>query len=76
NSRTAMPHTNFSVSEAIFHRPMVRQRMEFRIYPSIFFLTNRKSLLGGVHAPACGLNMKGLRPLHSSPGLSPLFLTV
>ncbi|MGN1251220.1 MAG: hypothetical protein ACI4XW_14185, partial [Candidatus Spyradocola sp.] len=30
------------VSEAIFHRPMVRQRLKFRIYPSVIFLTNRK----------------------------------
>ncbi|MDY4519615.1 MAG: hypothetical protein SPE01_13430, partial [Candidatus Spyradocola sp.] len=46
NSRTALPHTNFSVSEAIFHLQIVRERMEKRSHPSIFFLTyteNRSS---------------------------------
>ena len=47
--------------------------MKFSSYPSVFFLAYRKSLLGGVHAPACGLKRKGLRPLHASPGSTCLF---
>ncbi|MDY4518186.1 MAG: hypothetical protein SPE01_06155, partial [Candidatus Spyradocola sp.] len=39
NSRTALPHTNFSVSEAIFHLQIVRERMEKRSHPS-FILPN------------------------------------
>ena len=47
--------------------------MEKRIHPSLSFLAYRKSLLGGVHAPACGLKRKGLRPLPASPGSTCLF---
>ncbi|MDY4519675.1 MAG: hypothetical protein SPE01_13730 [Candidatus Spyradocola sp.] len=64
---------DFSVSEAIFHLPMGKERWKQRLRPAYSFLTYRKSLLGGVHAPACGLKMKGLRPLHASSGSTCLF---
>ena len=46
----------------------VRERMEDRTSSGLRFLTGRKSLLGGVHAPACGRKAKGRRPLRASPG--------
>ena len=61
-------YASFSVSEAIIHLPIVWEWMGKRIHPSSCFLSYRKSLLGGVHAPACGLKRKGLRPLPASPG--------
>ncbi|MDY4518569.1 MAG: hypothetical protein SPE01_08095, partial [Candidatus Spyradocola sp.] len=54
--------------EAIFLQQRFREQVKQRADLPLFALTYRKSLLGGVHAPACGLKMKGLRPLHASPG--------
>ena len=38
------------------------------IRPEIDIGSNLRLLLGDVHAAACGLLMKGLRPLHAFPG--------
>ncbi|MBR0219390.1 MAG: hypothetical protein IJQ33_09330, partial [Clostridia bacterium] len=37
--------------------------------PEIDIGSGFQPLLGDVHAAACGLLMKGLRPLHTSPGV-------
>ena len=42
-----------------FFQQRLRDRMRQRVYLAESALTYRKARLGGVHAPACGLKMKG-----------------